>query len=128
MSRILEATCSASGVVTAEGFTLTDVEIMSEGAQASEGVLVIDGEVKKYIPSGASSDLKTTLTKLSSSLDDISAALSEVADALTAIGAVTGPSWTPPPSLTTSAATINSKVAEIDATKGEVDTLKDALK
>lgn len=128
MSKILEATCSASGMVSAEGVTVPAAEVMSEGTQASEGLLFMEGDVSKYLPSSAS-DVKTTIEKTIQVLTDLNAALTEIASCLTAIGTgMTGPTTAPPGSLPTSVITITSKVTALNATKAQLNTLKGALK
>ena len=128
MSRILEATCSADGKVTCLGVEVSDVIVMSEGKQASSGVLIIDGSLAKYIALSAS-DLKTTLVKTSSALEKVAEALTTVASTLTAIGAgMTGATTAPPPTLGSSVSTINSKVSLINTLKTELNDLSGALK
>lgn len=114
MSKILDATCSAAGIVTCEGATITEAQVLSEGKQASEGLLIIQNG-KVYYLTLSVSDLKTTIEKLS-------AAVGQIASTLTSIGAgMTGPTTAPPPTLPTDVATLNS-------IKAELDTLKGALK
>lgn len=115
MSKVLEASCDASGVVTCEGFTIEDVVILSEGKQASTGVLIVDGLNSYYITSNAS-DLITTL-------DKISLSLTQIASALTAIDAKpTGGTGSAPSPVA------GSNVTQINTIKSEVDALKGALK
>lgn len=114
MSKILDATCSAAGIVTCEGATITEAQVLSDGKQASEGLLIIQNG-KVYYLTLSVSDLKTTIEKLS-------AAVGQIATTLTSIGAgMTGPTTAPPPTLATDVATLNS-------IKAELDTLKGALK
>lgn len=128
MSKVLAATCSAAGVVTADGVVVPEAEVLSEGAQASSGVLILDKGLKTYVASSAS-DVKSTLEKVSTALDDISTVLTTIATALTSIGAgMTGPTTAPPPTLPTDVSEIASKASAIAALKIEVDTLKGALK
>lgn len=110
MSKILDATCSASGVVSCEGVQVSDAEILSEGNQESSGLLFLDESRVRYFPSSAT-DIKTAIEK-------INAALTEIASTLTAIGAgMTGPTTAPPGTLATSVTTINTKVSELNALK-----------
>lgn len=128
MSKILDATCDASGKVTADGIIVTEATVLSEGKQASSGVLVIEEDRARYIASSAT-DVKTTIEKTIVVLDDLTAALTEIATALTAIGAgMTGPTTAPPPTLPTSVVTITNKITALTATKAELNTLKGALK
>jgi hypothetical protein len=108
-AKALPATCLSS-VVTAMGFAVTPVTILSEGKGQSSGVLIMDGEQAFYIASNAG-DLKTTLEKVAS-------ALTEIATTLTAIGAgMTGPTTAPPPTLPTSVTAINAVVTQLNALK-----------
>lgn len=128
MSKILDATCDATGKVFFEGVEVPEAEVLSEGNQASAGVLFLDEHRKKYLPSSAT-DIKTTIEKLSTSLDNITQALTTISTALTSIGAgMTGPTTAPPGTLPTDVATIVSKVELVTAVKAELDLLKDALK
>lgn len=114
MSKVLQATCDAQGVVKVAGTTVPNALVLSEGKQASQGALFLNGEEKSYLPSSAS-DIKTVIEKLSSSLE-------KIANILTSIGAgMTGATTAPPPTLVTD-------VAEVTAIKAELDALKDALK
>ena len=63
MSKILNASCSSTGVVSCEGFQVTDAQVLSEGRKASEGLLFIDKDNKKYLPSSAT-DIKDLITSL----------------------------------------------------------------
>lgn len=128
MSKIIEATCDATGKVTAEGVIVPGATVLSEGKQTSSGLLVIDGEMKKYIPSSAA-DIKTTIEKTVATIDSLTSVLNTISGTLTAIGAgMTGPTTAPPGTLATDVATIASKVAELNATKAQLNTLKGALK
>lgn len=128
MSKMLEATCSALGVVSAEGVPVPVAEVLSEGAQESSGVLLLEGEKAKYLTSNAS-DIKTTLSALVDLIEDISSNFTTIASTLTAIGAgMTGPTTAPPGTLATSVLAINNKVLELNAVMADLDDLKDALK
>lgn len=63
MSKIIDATCSAAGIVTAEGVPIPTAQVLSEGKQTSSGLLFIDGDKARYMPSSAS-DIKSLITKL----------------------------------------------------------------
>lgn len=114
MSKILEATCSAAGAVTSGDVVVPAVTVLSEGHQASTGLLLLDGTLKQYIASSAT-DIKTTIEKVADALDKLT-------DILTNIGAgMTGSTTAPPP-------TLAADILEITAIVTELDTLKDALK
>lgn len=114
MSKILQATASQAGKVTADGVEVVGAIILSEGKQASSGVAVMDGDQVWYLTSSAT-DLKTTIEKLSDGLTKIGLLF-------TAIGAgMTGPTTSPPPTLVSDVAAINSLVIELN-------TLGEALK
>lgn len=114
MSKILSATCDATGKVTAEGVQVVGAVVLSQGKQASEGVAVLDGDKVWYLTSSAT-DIKTTIEKLAD-------ALTKITTLFTAIGGgMTGPTTAPPPSLPTT-------VAEINAIGMELTQLKEALK
>ncbi len=53
MSKVLDATCNAGGVVTAEGSVVTDAVVLSEGMKASEGVLIMEDDKATYVTSNA---------------------------------------------------------------------------
>lgn len=128
MSKALEATCDANGIVTAEGFQVPSAVILSEGKAASEGLLILEEEKATYVAK-TSGDLKTSIENMVSALDAVASALTTVANTLTAIGGgMTGSSTAPPPALPTNVSQINSKVSEIQSLKSEFESLKDALK
>ena len=114
MSKILSATCDASGKVTCEGVEIPEAIVLSLGKQASSGLLYIEADKAWYFPSSA--------TDIESTLDEISKALEKIAAILQAIGAgMTGPTTSPPPTLATDLVALNM-------IKADVDTLKGALK
>jgi hypothetical protein len=128
LSKILEATCDATGLVHAEGVPVPAAEVLSKGAASSEGLLFLEEKKAKYLPSSAD-DIESTIQDVIDALDAIGPALTEIASALTAIGAkMTGPTTSPPPTLPTSVATIASKVILISTAKTQLTTLKGALK
>lgn len=111
MSRILEATANAAGVVTALGVPVDGAVILSEGKQASSGVLIVDGDKCWYVASSAT-DIKTTIEKCAD-------AITKIANLFTSMGAgMTGPTTAPPPTLATDVAAINAVVTELNALKG----------
>ena len=63
MSKILDATCDAAGVVTANGQTVPAAEVLSEGTKASEGLLFLEREKARYLPSNAT-DIKDLIESL----------------------------------------------------------------
>jgi hypothetical protein len=128
MSKILTATCDAQGKVTADSVVVDIAQVLSEGKQASSGILIIDGNKAWYMPSSAT-DIKTSIEKLIAVITDAAAALTQVGTTLTSIGAgMTGPTTAPPGTLATDVVNINSKVTALNATKAELETLKGALK
>jgi hypothetical protein len=128
MSKILDASCSATGVVSAEGVTVPAATVLSEGKQASTGLLFLEDEKARYLPSSAT-DIKTTLEKLVLALTSTSSALTTIASALTAIGTgMTGPTTAPPMSLPASVSAVNALASSIDSIKEQLDTLKGTLK
>ncbi len=127
MSKVIEAICVA-GVVTAGGVPVPAADKLSEGVGASEGVLILDEDLAKYIAK-TSPDLKTTLGDLSSLLGTIAGTLTTISTALTSIGAgMTGPTTAPPPTLPVNVASIVTDVASLTALKVQVDLLKETLK
>lgn len=63
MSKILDATCSDSGSVTAEGVVVAEAVVLSEGTKASEGVAVMQGPKVWYLTSNAE-DIKDLITAM----------------------------------------------------------------
>lgn len=114
MSKILNASCDATGKVTCEGFEISTAQVLSEGKQDSTGLLFLEGESASYLPSSAT-DIKATLEKTS-------AALEKIAEILQSIGAgMTGASTAPPPTLATDLTALNN-------IRVEIDQLSEALK
>lgn len=111
MSKILSATCSADGKVTADGVEVVGAIILSEGKQASSGMAVMDGEQVWYLTSSAT-DIKTTIEKAAD-------AITKIANLFTAMGAgMTGPTTAPPPTLATDVVAIQQVVTELNQLKG----------
>lgn len=128
MSRILEATCDASGKVTADGAVVDGAFVFSEGKQASSGLLFLQGDNAFFIPSSAT-DIKTVIEKLVLVIDDLNASLNQLVTTLTSVGAgMTGPTTAPPPTLASDLAQITAKVTSLTSTKSALNTLKGALK
>lgn len=114
MSKLLAATADANGKVTADGVEVPGAVVLSLGKQASTGLLLLDTDKAWYFPSSA--------TDIQSTLGHISMALEKIATILNSIGAgMTGPTTAPPPTLPTDVIALNQ-------IKGEIDTLKGALK
>lgn len=114
MSKILPATCDANGKVTAEGVEVPGAVVLSLGKQASSGILLLDTEKAWYFPSSAT-DIQTTIDKTTKAIDKIIAIVNSIG------AGMTGPTTAPPPTLVTD-------VAALTTIKGELDTLKGALK
>lgn len=128
MSKILDATASASGVVTAESTAVQVAEILSEGKQTSAGVLLMQENKAWYLTSSAT-DIKTTIEKLISVIESAANSITQIGITLTSIGAgMTGPTTAPPPTLAADVVLLNLDVTELNAVKAELETLKEALK
>lgn len=128
MSKVLDATCDANGKVKVGSVEVPTAIVLSEGKQASSGLLILEELNARYLTSSAT-DVKITIEKINTALTDLAAALTEISSALTAIGAgMTGPTTAPPPTLPTSVVTITTKVTAINATKSQLENLKDHLK
>ena len=126
--KMLEATCDAQGKVTALGVVVDVAAVISEGKQASSGVLVLDGATAIYIASSAT-DIKTTIEKIVAVIDDLTASLNQIVTVITAVGAgMTGPTTAPPPTLAADLAVLTGKVTTLNATKTALNNLKGALK
>ncbi len=111
MSKILDASCDASGKVTVAGQVITPVTILSEGKQASTGVVIIEDEKVFYVASSAT-DIKSTIEKLADTV-------TKIANVLTSIGAgMTGPTTAPPGTLASDVAAINANVTDLNTLKG----------
>lgn len=129
MSKILAATCSATGIVSADGVTVPAAVKMGQGAQSSSGLLIMDGDKAYYLPSETFSDLVTTILHIIDLITATAEGVTQIATTLTSIGAgMTGPTTAPPPTLATDVAIIGTKVTLLNATKSQLNTLKAALK
>ncbi len=110
MSRILPATCQGS-VVTVAGIAIDGVIILSEGVEASEGILIIQESATYYVASSAL-DIKEVIEQITDIIVDITTLF-------TSIGAgMTGPTTAPPGSLAADVLAINTK-SETLAALGE---------
>lgn len=128
MSKVLPATASAAGIVTADGVPVSVAEILSLGKQASSGVLIIDGDKAWFIASSAT-DIKTTIEKLIDVIDKTAASITKIGSSLTSIGAgMTGPTTAPPPTLPADVVELTTNVTALNATKTQLTQLKEALK
>lgn len=126
--RMIEATCDAEGKVTALGVVVDVAAVISEGKQASSGILFLDGELAFYVASSAT-DVKTTIEKIVAVIDDLTASLNQIVTVITSVGAgMTGPTTAPPPTLATDLAVLTGKVTTLNATKTALNELKGALK
>jgi len=80
---MLVATCDASGVVKIGTITVpaADVEILSEGTKASEGILILDQALARYLTSSAS-DVKKVI-------EDLTAIVEKIIEVATGLDGVT---------------------------------------
>lgn len=128
MSKTLGATCDASGKVTAESTEVSVAQVLSEGKQASAGILIIDKDKAWYLCSNAT-DIKSTIESLIEAIETIASSITKISTTLTSIGAgMTGPTTAPPPTLATDVAELTMKVTELNATKSDLESLMEALK
>lgn len=109
MSKVLNATCNASGVVTAEGQEVPAAVVLSEGKQDSTGVLILEEEKANYLTSNAS-DIKALIE----SLVDI---INQIATIATGLDAVTN-----------SPGAQAAAIATLQTMKTELNLTKDLLK
>lgn len=130
MSKILDATCE-NGEVKCEGFVVPETTILSKGQGQSQGALILDGGEKTYIPN-TQPDLETTLTHLITALEKAVTALNQAAAGLQAhdtagfLIAASGGVASPPIAAANIAA-VQSAAMDIEAAKGELETLKGNL-
>ena len=128
MTKVLRATCDANSKVTAEGVEVPAARILTQGKQASVGILIIDEGRCDYVATNTT-DIVTTIEKAMAVIEDLNACLNQLVLVITAIGAgMTGPTTAPPPTLAADLAQITAKVATLTATKTALETLKGALK
>lgn len=127
-SKMLEATCDEAGIVKVGEIIVTDADILSEGKQASEGILLIEQDKAKYLTSSAT-DIESTIEKTVAVIDDLTNAINQIVSILTNIGAgMTGVTTAPPPTLSTDLSQLSEKVTTLNETKDDLNTLKGALK
>jgi hypothetical protein len=88
MNKIVEATCSAAGIVTIDGKPISEAVILSEGNAASEGIAMIEGETVTYVTSNAT-DIKDLITDLESIIQQVITVLTAANGGLTSPGALT---------------------------------------
>lgn len=74
MAKILEASCSAVGVVTCMGVVIDNAVVLSLGTKASTGVLIIDEDDVFYVTSNAT-DIKSTIESVAGLVTQIIAIL-----------------------------------------------------
>lgn len=122
MSKILTASCDDQGQVTCEDYIVPEAIVMSEGKQASEGLLLVDKDVVRYIPAKQTSDLITTLEKISAALEQVATGLENL-DTQGFVNLVTGQATGSGPG-----PVATSNISQIRSLKGELDQLKGALK
>ncbi len=70
MSKVVDATCNAAGIVTADGVPVTDAVILSQGKASSSGVLLIEELKSTYVTSNAT-DIKALITNVKAIVDKI---------------------------------------------------------
>lgn len=109
MSKILDAECSSAGVVTADGVTVESAEVLSEGKKHSEGLLFLEGEKARYIPSSAT-DIKDLITRVVGIVDQIT----------TIVTTLDG--------VTTSPGSAAAAIATLTTLKTQLNQSKDTLK
>ncbi len=122
MSKILSATCDASGKVTVEG-QVVSASVLSEGKKASSGLLVIDESTLYYLPSNASDihDLISNVKDLVQKLEDV---FTQTVVALSALDGVT----TTPGSASAAIALVTTKNALVATAATTFLATKDTLK
>lgn len=81
MSKILYATCDASGKVSVDGLEVPEAQVLSEGTKESEGLLFVQGPKARYLPSSAG-DIKDLIGSLVGIVDQI-ATIASGLDAVT---------------------------------------------
>lgn len=131
MSSAHPAKCQAS-VVTIEfegvEVPVPDAEILSAGIAPSEGILILDRDVARYIPK-ATSDLESSLEATAAGLNKAIEAIQKIALMFTSIGAgMTGATTAPPPTLPTDVLALGSLATELAVISAELETLKGNLK
>lgn len=128
MTRVLRATCDANGKVTCEGVEVPAARVLTQGKQASSGILILDEDRADYVATNTT-DIVTTIEKAVLIIDDLTAALNQLVTVITAVGAgMTGPTTAPPPTLATDLAQVTAKVTSLGTTKTALNNLKGALK
>lgn len=132
MPRILEAECDDKGVVKCQGFVIPSAKLLTAGAQASTGIIIVDGEDVTYITSNTT-DLGTTLDKVAQALGKAVEGLNKTAAGLQSldnrgflIGATAGVPG--PPAIESQIADIQTAASDIGGLQGELDELKGKLK
>lgn len=127
-TKMLDATCDATGKVTAEGSLVEEATVISQGKQASSGVLLIEREKPRYLTSNAT-DIVTTIEKTVTVIDAISESLNQIIIIFNEIATnMTGASTAPPPTLASDLAQITTRISTLSATKTSLNSLKGALK
>lgn len=130
MSKILDATCQG-GVVTVDEVPVPGTRILSKGTGQSEGVLLVQGRKKTYVPKAAP-DLEATLDRLIAALDKAVTALNQTASALQTLDTsgflIAADMGVPsPPQVASNISQIQSAASDISTAKGDLETLKGNL-
>lgn len=85
--QMLDASCVA-GIVTADGKPVATAEVLSAGVAASQGLLLLQGELAKYVTSNAT-DIKDVLTSINSIVTKITTVLTALDSALSSANTAT---------------------------------------
>lgn len=109
MSKIIEATCNALGIITADEFVVEEAETLSLGTKASTGVLLMEDDLVKYLTSNAT-DIQDLINRLVPIVDKIST----IASGLDAV--------------TTSPGGQTANIAALQVLKTDLDASKAAIK
>lgn len=109
MSEILEATCNATGVVTADSIQVVGAIVLSEGKKASSGVAVMEGEKVWYLTSSAT-DIKDLIIKMVEIINQVATISTGLDGATNSPGAQA------------------SAIAQLQTLKTQLDATKEQLK
>ena len=109
MSKILDATCSEDGEVTAGGVSVESAEILSEGTKQSSGLLFLEADKARYLPSSA-----TDIKELIEALVEIVNQIATIASGLDAV--------------TVSPGSQAAAIAQLQTLKTELEQSKETLK
>lgn len=81
MTRVLRATCDASGVVTCEGVTVPAARVLTAGKAASSGILILDEDRADYVA--------TNTTDIEALIESVVEIVNKVVEITTSLDAVT---------------------------------------